>query len=514
MNKILKCVSVGIVLATAVSCNLDLIPKGTTSYEPGQQIITNESDLVGYEANVMYSFRALEYGTYDIAPDVMVDYFNAVVGYGNNYGMVHRTDGSFTPGDSDVATCWNNPYSAIKNFNIFIEGAKVVPADLKDRADVARGEAFIGRAFAYMNLARLFGKAYDPATANQDLCVPLVTTYDQTARPERATVAEVYGQIKADLDSAAVLLASVPGEVRASRPTIDAVNFMYARYYLDTRNYAEAFSHAMSVIESEAGYALSSTAQQMEAEWLNDEGTEPVLQFYASPAEGVGGHSVYTQMSSNPEIATLYYQPWYIPSQKLVDAYSRSDLRFSCWFDGGDYPVYVEGNLYNSRTTDFYVFRKYFGNQDLNTSNIPNSGHAIKPFLISEMYLIAAEAGLEEGGANLSEATAALNALQGARGAAITALDETNLHDEWYRETVGEGLRMSCLKRWGEGFNGRPGQQGAYNIIEGHGSGSEYFENKVAEADDRCFLWPIPTYEMQTNLNLVQNPGYGNAAAE
>ena len=73
---------------------------------------------------------------------------------------------------------------------------------------------------------------------------------------------------------------------------------------------------------------------------------------------------------------------------------------------------------------------------------------------------------------------------------------------------------MSCLKRWGEGFNGRPGQQGAYNIIEGHGSGSEYFENKVAEADDRCFLWPIPTYEMQTNLNLVQNPGYGNAAAE
>ena len=108
MNKILKCISAGLVLASAVSCNLDLIPKGSISYEPGDELITNEADLEGYEANIMYCFRVLDYGTTDIAPDVMVDYFNATSAYGNNYGMVHRTDGSFTPGDTDVELVWSN----------------------------------------------------------------------------------------------------------------------------------------------------------------------------------------------------------------------------------------------------------------------------------------------------------------------------------------------------------------------------------------------------------------------
>ena len=510
MNKILKCISAGLVLASAVSCNLDLIPKGSISYEPGDELITNEADLEGYEANIMYCFRVLDYGTTDIAPDVMVDYFNATSAYGNNYGMVHRTDGSFTPGDTDVELVWSNSYTAIKNFNIFIEGARAVPAELQERAAVARGEAFLARAYAYLNLARFFGKPYNTSTAAEDLCVPLVTVYDQSARPERATVAQIYGQIKEDLDSAAVLLAGVPGEVRAERPTVDAVNFMYVRYYLDVQNYADAATCAMSVINSDAGYALSSTSQEMEAEWLNDSGTEPVMQFYASPTEGVGGHSAYTQMGTNVDLGGLYYQPWYLPSQKLVSSYTTGDLRLTQWFDGGDYPVYINGILYNQNSTDFYVFKKYFGNSALNTSDTPNSGHAVKPFMISEMYLIAAEAYLAVG--ESGNARSALQALQSARHAGLTEATEANIKNEWYRETVGEGLRMSCLKRWGEGFDGRAAQTGAEDVIQG--LGTEYYDLRSIAATDHVFQWPIPAYEIQTNLNLVQNEGYGNASAE
>ena len=507
MKRILKYISAGAILASAVSCNMDLVPNNAITYQPGQQIITSESDLTGFEANIMASFRALDYGDFDLTPDLMVDYFNAMSDYGNNYGPVHTLDANFTSGDYNVQDNWRYPYAYIKNFNIFIEGAKTVPDGLQEDAAVARGEAFLARAFAYMHLARHFGPAYSDETLDE-LCVPLVTVYDQNARPERATVAEVYGQIKKDLDSAAVLLADIPGEARAERPTIDAVNAMYARYYLDTRDYANAAASAMTVINSGI-YALSSTSAQMEAEWLNDEGTEPIMQFYASVSEGVGTHSAYTQMKMDSNKG-LYYQPFYIPSQKLIDAYDEGDLRFEQWFDGGDYPSYHNAIWYNDGEHDYYVFKKYYGNPALTTSNTPTSGHAVKPLLISEMYLIAAEAYFENGQA--SEAKTVLNALQTQRGAATTAATAETIHNEWYRETVGEGLRFSCLKRWGEGFDGRPAQPGAANVVMSTPASS--FTDKALEADDYHFLWPIPTYEMQTNLNLKQNPGYGSSTAE
>ena len=506
MNKTLKYISAGAILAMIASCDMDLVPKGSISYNPGDQIITNQSDLTAYRANVLACFRSLEYGDFDVVSDVMADYFNAASDFGNNYGPVHRTDDTFTTGDYNTEDNWKYPYSYIKNFNIFIEGAKVVPAELKAQADVARGEAFLARAFAYMHLARHFGKAYSPETASTDLCVPLVTVYNQSERPARATVAQVYGQIKSDLDSAAVLLASVPGEVRSQYPTIDAVNFMYARYYLDTRDYQRAAEYATGVINT-GTYALSSTAEEMTAEWLDDEGTEPVMQFYASISEGQGGHSAYTGMAVTDGVT--HYHPYFIPSQKLIDAYDEGDIRFAQWFDGGDYPSYHNATWYNKDETDYYVFKKYFGNPDLYSSAAPNSAQAVKPFLISEMYLIAAEAYLEAGSA--ANALTYLNALQEKRHAtlSLTATEE-NIRNEWYRETVGEGLRFSCLKRWGEGFSGRPAQPGAGMVVN---TGSAYTE-KVFASDDYHFQWPIPTYEMQTNLNLVQNEGYGATVVE
>ena len=506
MNKTLKYISAGAILAMIASCDMDLVPKGSISYNPGDQIITNQSDLTAYRANVLACFRSLDYGDFDIVSDVMADYFNAASDFGNNYGPVHRTDNTFTTGDYNTEDNWEYPYSYIKNFNIFIEGAKVVPAELKAQADVARGEAFLARAFAYMHLARHFGKAYSPETASSDLCVPLVTVYDQSERPARATVAQVYGQIKSDLDSAAVLLAGVPGEVRSQYPTIDAVNFMYARYYLDTRDYQRAAEYATGVINT-GTYALSSTAEEMTAEWLDDEGTEPVMQFYASISEGQGGHSAYTGMAVTDGVT--HYHPYFIPSQKLIDAYDEGDIRFAQWFDGGDYPSYHNATWYNKDETDYYVFKKYFGNPDLYSSAAPNSAQAVKPFLISEMYLIAAEAYLEAG--NGANALTYLNALQEKRHAtlSLTATEE-NIHNEWYRETVGEGLRFSCLKRWGEGFSGRPAQPGAEMVVN---TGTAYTE-KVFASDDYHFQWPIPTYEMQTNLNLVQNEGYGATVVE
>lgn len=491
------------VFAMAVSCDLDLTPKGKVTYNPGDPIITSASDLKSFEVNIMSNLRSLEYGDYDQVSDVMVDYFNALADYGNNYGPVHKTDANFTASDYDTEANWANPYTAIKNFNIFIHGAQSVPAGLEEDAAIARGEAYFGRAFAYLHLARHFGKAYS-ASAATDLCVPLVTVYEQTARPERATVKAVYDQIKTDLDSAAVLLAGVEGEARAQRPTIDAVNALYARYYLDTQNYASAAAAAMSVINT-GKYELSSTPEEMKAEWIDDEGNEPIMQYYATLQEGVGGHSIYAGLANDKDMGP-HFREYFIPTKKLVDAYEEGDLRFGQWFTD-KYPTFHSGTYYNTDKHDYYNFVKYFGNPDLYTG-LANTGQAIKPLLISEMYLIAAEAYAASGAG--ADAKTALNTLQEKRGATATTASLDNIKKEWYKEVVGEGLYFSCLKRWGQGYNGRAPQTGAAGLI----AVGESLDKKVWSDTDYHFQWPVPTYEMQTNLNLKQNDGYGVTSAE
>ncbi len=498
-------------LSTAAACDLDLAPWGSITYNPGDQIITSEADLDGFEANIMAAMRTLTYGVFDYASDIQVDYFNAAVDFGNNGGSIHRSDDSFTADNSEVESVWATCYeSGIKNFNVFLEGSQSVPSDVDSvKVATARGEAFFGRAYAYMILARHFANTYNSATASTDLCVPLVTVYDQSARPARASVQEVYDQIKADLDSAAYFLANVTPSVRAVRPTIDAVNAMYARYYLDIKDWANAAKYATDLINS-GTYVLCSTSDEFNNEWVYDSGTEDILQYYASMSEGYGAHSYYYSVSS---MAGKYYtSEYYIPTKELLDSYTASDLRKAAWFGTyhPGYPTwtiqsYHNGSYYNSNSNspDYYVFSKYKGNPDY-TSSYPNSAQARKAFAIPEMYLIAAEASFNNG--QTTDAKTYLNALQTARGTSATSATLENIKKEWYKETVGQGQRLTCLKRWGDGFSGRTPQSGASNIVM---TGTDY-DQKFLLSDAYQFVWPVPAYEIKVNDNLVQNPGYAD----
>jgi len=511
MKRFLNILAAAAVILSAASCDLELFPKGSLNYEPGNTI-TSANDLAGFEAGVVAQLRGLEYGQYDQVSDIMVDYYNAVSDYGNNYGGVHRTDDSFTAGDYDTRDNWSGPYGAIRHFNIAIDETLAISGDLATsigaKAKVARGEAYFARALAYLHMVRHFGKPYG-SSSSSDLGVPLVLHYEQTARPARNTVQEVYDQIKADLDSAAYLLSGVAGSARAQRPTVDAVNALLARYYLDTKQYAKAASSALAVINT-GNYVLASTDSLMTEEWLNDSGKEPIMQFYASISEGgVGYHTYISPSMAIDDDGNYYYRPYFIPTQTLLDSYEDSDIRKAAWYDDystSGYTVYINGTYYE----DIKVLTKYKGNPALRSSDTPNGGQAIKPFLISEMYLIAAEAYAQAGDATNAETY--LNALQTARGASVTSGSLANIKAEWFKETVGEGLRFSCLKRWGDGFSGRTPQPNA--LSSGAIMTGASYEQKSMPASDNHYQWPIPTYDMQINANLVQNDGYAAVAVE
>ena len=503
------------------SCNLDLFPNGSIAYDEDGALFTNEKEL-GYLENGLYSsYRSGFYGEYAIAEEVMMDGFNASADYGNNYGGVHRADDDLNPSNYEIRDYWANRYSAIKNYNVFIKGVENLPEEYKSlgaKAQVVKGEAYFFRASAYLDLIRHYAPAYNGATATaENSGVPLVLEYDQNAKPFRATVQEVYDQIKVDLDSAAVNLAGVAGAKASQKITIDAVNALYARYYLDVKEYAKAYAKAQEVIASKAGYALSSSVKEFQNEYYMDKGTEAIVQLFANLSEnGSGTNSVYTSMASSPSEVKdnpngrYFNKPYFFPSQKLLDLYDVNDLRLACWFtiDGKNnltdevYPTFI----INDYTYDVAIFSKYLGNKELvsASSTVLNSRQHVKPLLIGEMYLIAAEAAFR--GANNDDAINALHELQTKRGAnASLVVSETILYNEWFKETIGEGLRLSTVKRFGNGYSVRFAQPAAVDkyIMKG----ADY-ETKSMDAGDYHLNWPIPTNDMQTNTNLVQNPGY------
>lgn len=509
MKNILKNIFLGgALVAIVASCDMEPRPTTAIVIDEGKPIFTSASDITSFRNGVLASYRSLQYGVFTQSTEVMCDGFNALTSYGNNYGSIHRTDDTFTTSDSYAESMWASHYSAIKNYNIAIEQCDLIldseseyyNEKLAPYAQLLKGTAQFCRASSYLMLVRHFGPDYNPDTAYDKPGVPLVLKFDINEKPARASVGTVYEQIYTDLESAELLLTGKvkPGEPRSADITIDAIYALYARYYLDIEEYEDAADMADLVIES-GRYTLSRTPAEMNAEFNLDSGTEPIIQLYASMSEGVVGNTIYTQVSRDSK--GKYFQPYYIPSQKLIDAYSQNDLRLRSWFSSNLYPIFANGERYKN----IYTFIKYLGNEDLTTGSMETGAHAAKPLMISEMYLISAEAQLMD--ENIIAAKQSLNALQTARGAEATSATLDNIKKEWFKETVGEGLRLSCLKRWGEGFDGRPAQQAAVtaNIV----NTGEYFDERTIEPDSHVLLWPIPSYERKLNSNLIQNPGYG-----
>ena len=501
MKNILKNVFIGgLAFVSVLSCDMDMKPTTSIVFDEDVPMITGQSDIDGLYSGVLASFRAVQYGAFTQSSEVMCDGFNALIGFGNNYGSIHRTDASFTTSDQYAETMWASHYSAIKNYNIAIEEAeKVTDEELKPYADLLIGTAMFCRASSYLTLARHFGPAYDEATAEEDDCVPLVLVYDQYAKPKRASVMDVYDQIGWDLDDAYEYLKNVEIQGQPQYPfvSLDAINAMRARYYLDIKDYDNAADYANDIIDSKV-YKLSTSAAEMDAEYLYDSGEEPIMQLYASMSEGLVSNPIYTQVSTDRK--GKYFQPYFIPSQKLIDAYESADIRFQKWFSSSKYPVFTNGARYNG----VYVFIKYFDSPRWRTGQLETGAHAAKPLMISEMYLIAAEALCMD--RKSGQAKMRLNQLQDARGATPTDASMENIKKEWFRETVGEGMRMTCLKRWGDGFDGRPSQPKAEGIV----MTGEYFDERKIVPGDYVFNWPIPSYEFKLNHNLEQNAGYGS----
>lgn len=511
-NNILKPLFFVFALGSAVSCNLDLYPDTSLPYDEDVPMIQTPEDIASYDRGVYSNFRTMQAGTYKISDDVMFDAFNATQNFGNRYGGLHRLDASFTSGDDYITGFWQNMYTSIKNYNIIIDQ---VPKSTLDRSeygedlDYLMADAKTARAWSYLQLARRYGKAYDPATAQTDLCVPLVTVYNQSERPARASVKAVYDQIKRDIDDAYVILKKVDGEKASQYFNVDVLRCIYANWNLDVRNYEKAYEYADTVITNSA-YALCETEAEFKAEWFEDAGKEAIMQLPVSLTELAGSYDEYVNYQADGNSPTKdSFNSGYLPSQTLISSYDASDLRRRNWFDNTSSVPFASNGSYHKG--NFFVFVKYKGNTALSSAGVIDGHVAPKPFALPEMYLVAAEAAFMNN--QKVKALSKLTTLQNSRKATPTAaITMEAIQKEWFRETVGDGLRLECLKRWGLGYSSREGQQGAINanvLMATPG-----YTDKVLKAGDYHLCWPIPAYEMRVNNNLVQNEGYAKVVTD
>ncbi|MFT3978979.1 MAG: RagB/SusD family nutrient uptake outer membrane protein [Ferruginibacter sp.] len=496
MKSIKYILGISAVLALG-SCDkkLDLYPY--SSIEITQSFKTM-ADAKAWD-NAFYSaLRGRVYGSYAIGQDVQADYLNASLDYGNRNGNPHRWGTSFLASDGLLSGVWLGYYSALKDINLCIEKLPTIPTTTTAEADQLKryiGDAYLARAYYYSELVVRFADAYTPASASTDLGVPLVLTYDINAMPARATMAEVYTQIQADIDLAKANITAA-GAAGANLFNKDVITALEARVKLNKQDWQGALTAANTLVTA-ATYPLITSQATLQNMWTNDFGQETIFQVFVSrPNELSNANSIY--WGYNP--ANGKYTPDFIPTQSIINLYDNADIRKGVYFR--TLPVIVQGVDY----TNIALVSKYPGNPSLYVGNT-NYAQAPKIFRVAEQYLIAAEAAAQLGGANEATALTRLNALRTARGlTALTGLTGTPLmtaiQEERTRELAFEGFRLWDLKRWHLGFtrgtpqNLGPIQQGAnFNLL-------------TIAADDDKFTWGIPQNDATINPNIVQNSGW------
>lgn len=510
MKKIL--LSLLVAAATLTSCDMDLRPVGELD---DQTAIQTPNDAARYRAGLYTSMRALTTGGFFTYPEIQMDMFQGTVINGNRGG--NFANGAILSSDGDITGYWASMYTVINNANYFI--TTVTPLleraqENNEAAQVAAFERYLSearfvRAWCYGEMFDRWCQVYTPEKGDLPaLGLPIVTVYyptsDRSHYPGRSTMNETLKFINDELDAALAGLLAYEATPDADpivpmSPYINSntVKAFQARLALWTGDNATAAAKAKEVINS-GSYELANT-DDYNMMWLNDNSDEiifmPLMQVPDELSNATGGRwlSIYNDQAD------------YIPSYEALVMYGDDDVRFDSYYDIRR--LSVEG-----QTVACYAFYKFPGNPALQVpAGTVNLMNMPKAFRLSELYLILAEASAANNDA--TTANAALNELRSNRLIDYTEASYSGqnlineIRAERTKELIGEGFRMSDLRRWNQGFTrdlDHPENPAITSILVPAGGLVVY------QPDDHRYTWPIPSDEISVNPQLKgqQNPGY------
>lgn len=242
--------------------------------DPTHAILADQSITTVEEANqaVMgiysdFMSRYLYSGNLTLLPDIQSDLVYAVNGYSNTYGDIWRWN--INPTNADIEAVYGSLYKVIGDCNFFFEQVAkwendLVDDDAYEKLEAYKGEVHFARALAYSELIKCFCKAYDPATAKDELGVVLVSSYSNPGEMKRASLYDSYQFVLDDLAKAYDYLEPEEGTTLVASDYYDSPYFneftvqaLMARVYLYMQDWDNAIKYSSELIDSKL-YLLSS----------------------------------------------------------------------------------------------------------------------------------------------------------------------------------------------------------------------------------------------------------------
>ncbi|WP_158797157.1 RagB/SusD family nutrient uptake outer membrane protein [Pedobacter sp. L105] len=364
--------------------------------------------------------------------------------------------------DGNVASIWNNSYSAIYNANSIIEGI-ATSSNLSVRfQNQALAEARFIRAFSYFYLVNLFG----------DVPLVLSTNVSQNSTLPKTPVADIYKQITADLKFAQ---SNLPSDYSISAGTRTRANkwiatAMLARVDLYTSNWADAETQATTVINNSL-FTLPTDLTKV----FTPTSTEAIWQLYNDQS----GYTVYASIVLPSQLTKI---PAYVLNPDLVSHFEVGDARKTNWTNtlvyGGvtyTYP-YKYKSVTSGANAEYYTILR-----------------------LAEQYLIRAEARANQN--NVSGAVADINIIRARARITPNALPDyqTTISKDACLAAIAQERRIEFNCEWGHRWLDLK-RTGTVNAVIG--------ALKPTFWKPSAALYPIPSAQTLLDNNLTQNPGY------
>jgi hypothetical protein len=387
-------------------------------------------------------------------------------------------DNNLRPDNTDVRGMWNAMYTTVARANLVIAQLPNVGGIEAAEKDQLLGEAYFVRALVFHDLVITWGgrNPGDPG-----IPLPLTPAADAGvgAAATRATVAETYTQILADLDAAEAKMDPDASDV--TRGTLGAVRALRARVLLFEKNYAGAEAAATAV--EGMGYALADNYGDLFTADAKDTPEDIFrLTFTASDFSEEGYYYLGRTENEPSAVLAQAYQP-----SLDIDPASAGYLKN---WDPGD--LRAQTNIVVDPSDDYCGL-------DLCGTKFPTTVGAEDIHIIrfAEVILTKAEAMARQGGGKLAGAVAEVNKIR-ARAGLDTLVFGVDLTTQ--QQVIDEVMLQRRLELAMEGFR--------WADLVRTGAVDNYLTSKATPAPLYQALYPIPSREISVAPGLVQNPGY------
>ena len=400
---------------------------------------------------------------------------------------------------------WFYYYKLIGNANGVIcnidnaEGPEAEKAFLK-------AQALVFRAYSFFRLAELYAHRWSDEQGNTPGIVLRID--ESTGDHPRATLAQTYQQIYADLDEAISLFES-SGMDRSSKefykPNINVAYAVYAKAALTREDWANAAKYAKMARD---GYALMSVNDYKAG--FNTPNSEWIWGVYEAEDQTLYYYGFFAYIGSNSSASVCRGYPFSI-SKELIDQIPETDVRRDLYLvpTDAEFAECIEsgqttGALYTRAKRDYasYMYSSslvFAYMQYKMRAAFMVGGGSFPLFRTEEMYYIEAEADC-----HLNQAAQAQQLLY----------DVTSKYDPSYQKSTKTGTdllnEVKLYRRfglWGEGYDWFDHKRwGATLKRTAKGAGGNWhttFAITVAPDGANHWTWELPNRETDYNKGLT-----------